>query len=165
LLFVAWAFTLIQNWQIGDNYNITFSTDGASGIFKKFSGNIAFDEQNIAASKFDIAIEVNSINTGNGLQNTDAKGADWFDAGKYPLIKYTSTKIIRVGTAYQATGNLQMHGVIKEITIPFTFQNNGNTAIFNSTFTINRNDFKIGKPDGDVGAAIKLVITVPVTKK
>jgi len=29
---------------------------------------------------------------------------------------------------------------------------------------VNRNDFKLGKPGGDVGEQIKLDISVPVTK-
>jgi polyisoprenoid-binding protein YceI len=164
LVFV-FAFTLSQGWQIGDKYNITFSTDGASGIFKKFSGNILFDEQNTSTSKFDVTIDINSINTGNGMQNKDAKSSDWFDASKYPLIKYTSKKIVKTGSTYQSTGDLQMHGIIKEVVIPFTFKRNGNLGTFDAVFNINRNDFKIGKPDAEVGSIIKLTVSVPVTKK
>src|ERR1700722_11751982 len=121
-LAIVFAFTLSQNWQITDPYNITFSTNGASGIFKKFTRSIAFDDQNTVTSNFDVTIDVNSINTGNGMQNKDAKSADWFDAAKYPFIKYTSTKIIKTGTTFQSIGNLQIHGITKPTTIPFTFK-------------------------------------------
>jgi polyisoprenoid-binding protein YceI len=164
-LALIFAFTLSQNWQITDPYSITFSTSGASGIFKKFTGSIAFDDQNPVTSKFDVTIDVNSINTGNGMQNKDAKSADWFDATKYPVIKYTSTKIVKTGNSYQSTGNLQMHGITKQITIPFTFKRTGSGGQFDGVFTINRNDFNIGKPDAEVGPDIKLTISVPVIKK
>ena len=164
-LILLFAFTLPQNWAIGDKYNITFSTNGASGVFKKFTGNIIFDEQNTAASKFDVAIDVNSINTGNGMQNKDAKEADWFDAAKYPVIKYTSKKIIKTGATYQVTGDLQMHGITKELTIPFTFKRTGNGGTFDGVFNVSRNDFKIGAPDAEVGVNIKLTVSVPVIKK
>jgi polyisoprenoid-binding protein YceI len=164
-LVLVFAFTLPQNWVIGDKYNITFSTSGASGIFKKFNGNIIFDEQNTTASKFDVTIDVNSINTGNGMQNKDAKEADWFDAAKYPVIKYTSKKIVKTGNSYQVTGDLQMHGITKELTIPFTFKRAGNGGTFDGVFNVNRNDFKIGKPDAEVGVNIKLTVSVPVVKK
>lgn len=163
-LAAVFAFTSFQSWTPTDKYSIKFSTDGAAGIFKTFTGNIVFDDKNLGASKFDVSIDVNSINTGNGLQNKHAKGAEWFDAAKYPAIKYTSTRIVKTGTSYSATGNLQLHGVTKAVTIPFTFSNTGANGIFSGSFTVNRSDFKIGKPGGDVGEAVKIEITVPVVK-
>src|SRR4051812_11727808 len=83
----VFAFTVLaQNWTITDKYNIQFSSNDVGGIFKTFTGSIVFDEANLAASKFDVTIDVNSINTGNGLQNKHAKSAEWFDAAKYPAI-------------------------------------------------------------------------------
>jgi polyisoprenoid-binding protein YceI len=163
-LAAVFAFTNLRNWKPTDKYNIKFSTDGAAGIFKTFTGNIVFDDKSLATAKFDVSIDVNSINTGNGLQNKHAKGADWFDAAKYPVIKYTSRKIVKAGTSYSVTGDLQMHGVTKEITIPFNFANAGSNGTFSGSFTVNRSDFKIGKPGGDVGEAIKIEVSVPVVK-
>jgi polyisoprenoid-binding protein YceI len=163
-LTALFAFTFAQNWQITDKYNISFSSNDVAGIFKTFKGSITFDEQNPAASKFDVTIDVASINTGNGLQNKHAKGADWFDAAKYPVIKYTSKKIVKAGNAFQVTGDLQMHGVTKELSIPFTFKKAGNSGTFTGAFTVNRSDFQIGKPGGDVGETINIAVSVPVTK-
>src|SRR5689334_7905540 len=117
-LATIFAFTLPQNWAISNKYNISFTTSGVSGIFKTFNGSIAFDEQNPAASKFDVTIDVASINTGNGMQNKHAKSAEWFDAAKYPSIRFVSKKLIKSGTAYLVTGDLPMHGVSKELSIP-----------------------------------------------
>jgi polyisoprenoid-binding protein YceI len=163
-LTAVFAFSVAQKWAITDKYSIKFSSNDVAGIFKTFTGSIDFDEQNPAASKFDVTIDVNSINTGNGLQNKHAKGAEWFDAAKFPAIKYTSTKIVKAGTGYQVTGNLQIKGVSKEYTIPFTFKKAGAGAAFNGSFTVNRSDFKIGKPGGDVAEQIKIDVAVPVTK-
>lgn len=160
----ALAFAATQNWQIGTKYNITFSNADVSGIFKTFKGAIAFDEKNLDASKFDVSIDVASINTGNGLQNQHAKSAEWFDAAKYPVITFKSKKIIKAGAAYQVTGDLTIHGVTKEISFPFTFQNKGASGVFAASFTVNRLDYHIGKA-GDVADALKLSISVPVDKK
>jgi len=160
----VFAFSVAQKWAISDKYSIKFSSSEVAGIFKTFSGNIDFDEQNPSASKFDVTIDVNSINTGNGLQNKHAKGDEWFDAAKFPAIKYTSKKIVKAGAGYQVTGDLQIKGVTKEYTIPFTFKKAGAGATFNGSFTVNRSDFKIGKPGGEVGEQIKIDVAVPVTK-
>jgi len=163
-LATVFAFTLPVNWRIAEKYNISFSTSGVSGIFKTFSGGISFDEKNPAASKFDVTIDVASINTGNGMQNKHAKGAEWFDAAKYPAIRFTSKKVVKTASGYGATGDLQVHGITKEVTIPFTFRQSGNGGTFTGSFQINRNDFRIGDPGGEVGDIIKLQVTVPVIK-
>jgi len=161
----AFTFFAAQDWQIAEGYSIAFSSNDAGGIFKDFKGSILFDEANPAASKFDVTVEAASINTGNGLQNKHAKSDEWFDVAKYPQIRYVSQKIVKAGNGYQSTGDLEVHGVKKSVTIPFTFQKTAKGAAFTGSFTVNRNDFKIGKPGGDVGEQIKLDISVPVTKK
>src|SRR5207245_1363285 len=99
----------------------------------------------------DVSIDVASINTGNGLQNKHAKSDEWFDAAKYPQIRYTSQKIFKAGNGYQVTGALEVHGVKKSVVIPFTFLKTATGGKFTGSFTLNRNDYKIGKPGGDVG--------------
>ena len=57
-----------------------------------------------------------------------------------------------------------MHGVSKEIAIPFTFLN----AVFKGIFSVNRMDYKIGTMEGmskKVSNEIKLDISIPVVKK
>ncbi|HLZ88614.1 MAG TPA: YceI family protein [Puia sp.] len=160
----AFAFIAAQSWQIADSYSIAFSSDDAGGVFKGFKGAIAFDEQNPAASRFDVTIDAATINTGNGLQNKHAKSDEWFDVAKYPQIHFQSKNITKAANGYQVTGDLTLHGVTKTITFPFTFKKTGAGGLFVASFTVNRNDYKLGKPGKDVGEDIKLDISVPVTK-
>lgn len=165
LMTAGQALAIVTNWQPTAKYSIRFSGDDADGIFKTFSGTLLFDEQNPAASKFTATVEVASINTGNGLKNKHAKGAEWFEADKYPQIRFVSDKIEKSGNGYKATGILEMHGVKKQIAIPFTFRRNGNSGAFAGSFTVNRNDFHVGKPGNKVGEVIKIELNVPVIKK
>lgn len=165
-LAAVFAFSAGQAWQIKEDYSIQFSSKDASGIFKTFSGTITFDEANPAVSKFNLTVDVASINTGNGLQNKHAKGAEWFDAEKYPNIKFTTTKMEKSGDGYKATGTLEMHGVKKEIGIPFKFKKSGAKAgLFTASFSVNRSDYGIGKGNKDVAESIKIDVKVPVAKK
>ena len=165
LILLGSAFTFVAtSYKIADGYNIEFSSSDAGGVFKTFKGAITLDEQNPAASKFDVSIDVASINTGNGLQNKHARSDEWFDAAKYPQIRFTSRTFAKAGSGYQVIGDLQVHGVTKATTIPFTFQKTAAGGTFTGSFTVNRNDFKLGKPGGDVGEQIKIDIKVPVTK-
>ncbi len=157
----VFAINFAKTWTIKADYNIQFASKEASGIFKTFKGSIVFDDKNLASSKFDVVVDVNSINTGNGLQNKHAKGKDWFDATTYPSIKFVSTKIVKKDAGFETTGNLEMHGVKKEISIPFTFEKTGAEGVLKGKFEVNRNDYKIGTSKS-VSEIIKIDVKVPI---
>ena len=163
VLIFASAFTFIQsqNWKVAEGYSIKFDGGDPSGEFSGLKGTIQFDEKNLGASKFDMTLDVASINTGNGMKNTHAKGATWFDVEKYPTIAFTSTAITKTASGFEAKGNLEMHGVKKEIIMPFTFVNN----TFASNIEVNRLDFSLD--DGKhpkMAPTLKVSINVPVTQ-
>lgn len=162
-LLIASAFTFIQSqdWKIAEGYSVKFDGGDPSGEFSGLKGTIKFDENNLATSKFEVSLDVASINTGNGMKNTHAKSANWFDAEKYPNITFTSSSITKTATGFEAKGTLEMHGEKKEIVMPFTFANN----TFASNIEVSRTDFKLD--DGKhpkMAPTLKVSITVPVTK-
>ena len=157
----AFAFIQSQDWKIAEGYSVKFEAGDPSGEFSGLKGSIKFDEKNLAASQFNVTVDVASINTGNGMKNTHAKSATWFDAEKYPTIGFSSTSISKTATGYEAKGTLEMHGVKKDITLPFTFANN----TFNANIEVNRLDFNLD--DGKhpkMLPTMKVAINVPVTK-
>ncbi len=161
------AFTFIQsqNWKISEDYSIKFSSKDPSGVFRGLKGTVIFDDKNLATSKFDVTVDVASINTGNGMKNTHAKSAMWFDADKYPQIIFTSKEISAAGAGYQAKGVLEIHGVKKDFVIPFTFDKAGDGGTFKSSFDVNRMDFKINTAEPDHGASVmKVELNIPVAK-
>lgn len=163
IVILASAFTAFQaiDWKISDNYSIKFDGGDPSGEFKGLKGTISFDPNNLKDSKFDMSIDVASINTGNGMKNTHAKSEKWLDAEKYPLISFTSKEITKTATGYEAKGTLDIHGVQKEITLPFRFDNN----VFTGNIEVNRMDYNINTAEPNHGAQIlKVTINVPVSK-
>jgi polyisoprenoid-binding protein YceI len=161
-LILASAFTFIQSqsWKIAEGYSVKFDGGDPSGEFTALKGTIQFDEKHLATSKFDMTVEVASINTGNGMKNTHAKSANWFDAEKYPNITFVSSSITKTASGFEAKGVLEMHGEKKETTIPFTFTNN----TFDGAIEVNRMDFKLD--DGKhpkMMPSMKVTIHVPVT--
>jgi polyisoprenoid-binding protein YceI len=152
------------NWEITNDYSIKFSGTKVEGIFKNFSGDIQFDEADLASSKFVLKIEVSSINTGNGMKNKHAKSDKWFDAANYPNIEFQSSQISKTEMGYSVIGKMKIHGIEKEITIPFTYTNN----VFASSFSVNRLDYEVGTMEGPgkkVSNEIRLEVSIPVKKK
>ena len=158
----AFAAYQAQEWKVAEGYSVNFGDGGdPTGEFTGLNGTIVIDEKNLAASKFDMSIDVASINTGNGMKNTHAKSAIWFDAEKYPTVNFTSSNISKTASGYEAKGTLEIKGVKKDFTMPFTFANN----TFTSTFEVNRLDF--GIDDGKhpkMPPMMKVSLNVPVTK-
>jgi len=167
LILAASAFTFIkaQDWKFTDDYAVKFTSGDPSGEFKGLKGTVSFDEDNLATSKFDVSVDVATINTGNGMKNTHAKSEKWFDADKFPTITFTSASIAKTATGYEAKGKLQIHGVTKDFTLPFTFQKTATGGIFTSSFDINRLDFNINTAEPNHGASqLKVDLNIPVAK-
>lgn len=159
----AFTFNESVSWKIKDGYSIKFTSKDPTGVFTKMDGTIEFDENDLAGSLFDITVEVKSINTGNGMQNRHAVGKKWFQADLYPNIHFKSEKFSKTDNGFEVRGTLDMHGIQKPFTMPFTFENN----TFESSFMINRTDFNIGATKGmaaKVPHELKLDISVPVSK-
>lgn len=162
LLLSAFTINSPINWKIEEGYAIQFKGTDVEGVFKKIDGEISFGENDLANSTMSISIDVSSISTGNGMKNRHARSAKWFDAETFPKIKFDSKKFAKTETGYSVTGTLDMHGVQKEVSIPFTFASN----TFTASFSVNRLDYGIGTMKGmskKVSNEIELQISVPVS--
>ncbi len=163
MLFSAFTISNSINWKIQESHSIKFAGTDAEGIFKTLNGEVIFDEADLAASSLNFKIDVNSINTGNGMQNKHAVSSKWFDAETYPTINFQSTKITKGAEGYSVTGDLEIHGVKKVVTMPVSFADN----TFTTKFSVNRLDYGVGTMKGmskKVSNEIKLDVTIPVSK-
>jgi polyisoprenoid-binding protein YceI len=151
-----------QQWTIEPGVSIRFNGKFADGTFDKLSGTIVFDPTNVTASHMDVKVDVSSINTGKALKNKHALGEHWFDTEKFPEIRFVSSEITRTDSSYTVRGELELHGIKKEIEIPFTFQNENGKALFQGGFRVNRAEYGIGKATGKGSDYTSIEIMVPV---
>ncbi|HEV2719426.1 MAG TPA: YceI family protein [Thermoanaerobaculia bacterium] len=94
-----------------------------SGKFDDFSGAVALDRANPAASSVEFTIKTASIDTGIADRDKHLRSADFFDAEKNPEIRFKSTAIApsKEKNVYNVTGDLTMRGVTKRVTLPVEF--------------------------------------------
>lgn len=121
-----------------------------TGAFKDFGGTIEFDPAKPAAAKVRAYAKVDSIDTGNGDRDKHLKSPDFFDAAKYPEIKFESGKVTSDGgDKYTVEGSLTMRGVTKPVKLDVTFGGAGknpqgnDVAGFEAVGKISRKDFGI----------------------
>ena len=87
-----------------------------TGTMKGFAATIKFDPSNVDNSSMTGTVRVASISTGNSKRDEHLKSSDYFDAKKYPTIKFTSSKIEKSGDYYKMTGKIKIKDVEKTVT-------------------------------------------------
>jgi polyisoprenoid-binding protein YceI len=143
--------------------------------FSDYSATLDFDPANPAAMQFDGAVHVNSLTLNNPPPGfiSDLLGKMWFDADKYPLITFHSTKVEPTGAnTANVIGDFTMHGITKPLTLAVTF-NGGyagheyepNARIgFSATTTIKRSaygiSFGIPEPGSNMGVSDNVEVTL-----
>ena len=166
ILFISSAFTIssFQTWNIAADYNIRFEGRNAKGTFTGLNGTIQFDPSNLSTAMMDVSVNTNTILTGNKTKNKHARGKNWFEVEKYPTIRFQSSKFRKANNSYEVIGQLTLHGVTKEVTIPFQFSEQAAGALFTGNFAVNRKDYGIIGPIGNftVGNEFKIQLKVPV---
>lgn len=115
-------------------------------------GTVTFDEQHPANSSVAVTLPLAKLDTHVPALDEHLKQADFFDAAKYPVVTFKSTKVEPVDARhFKVTGNLTMHGVTRPITLDATLNRVGphpmsqKQAIgFDATATLKRSDFGVG---------------------
>jgi polyisoprenoid-binding protein YceI len=98
----------------------TFST--VRGQFMGFTGDVFFDPNNPAKSKFDFVIKVDSVDTKVGKRDTHLRSPDFFDAAKYPVMTFKSSRVSQAGeNKYKVEGTLTIKDVSKDIDLEFVY--------------------------------------------
>jgi polyisoprenoid-binding protein YceI len=168
LLVVSTSIALIpsDHFIVSDKgHSIDFKSKDPSGSFDEINGEIDFDENNIGSSKFNLKIDVSSINTGNGMMNKKAQTEEWFDAKKFPEMKFKSTKVEKKENELAITGDLTIRGITKTYSIPATYSKSGDKLTFKGKFNVNRIEFKVGKKSEAVPDIMKVSFVLPADKK
>jgi polyisoprenoid-binding protein YceI len=118
------------------------------GRFDDFEGRVQVNEDRPELSSVDFVINAASIDTNEKDRDTHLRSADFFDVEKFPHITFKSTRVTKKSAeSYDVVGNLTIHGVTKEITLPVTHLGKakdpwGNERVgFESEITLNRKDY------------------------
>lgn len=143
------------------------------GTFPGATGTLSLDPRNVAAARLDVSVPVASVSTTNAVLDGELVSAEWFDAAKYPTMRFVSTKVVKTGVnTADVTGNLTLHGVTKAVTLKAKFKagavnpmNKAYTLGFNAVGTIKRTEFGVSKYAPLVSDDTQIVITAAFEKQ
>ncbi|RSN03400.1 polyisoprenoid-binding protein [Streptomyces sp. WAC 01325] len=92
------------------------------GKFLDFSGSLHLDGSDPSASTASLDIKMDSIDTGSADRDGHLKSADFFKTEEFPTMTFRSTKAEALGgDDYRITGDLEILGTTKSITIDLEF--------------------------------------------
>lgn len=120
-----------------------------SGEFTKFDVSAETEDEDFMTAKVSFSADVDSVTTGNEQRDGHLKSPDFFDAAKFPKIKFVATKYENVDNdgSYELYGDLTIRDVTKSVKLDVEFGGIikdpwGNTrAGFEINGKINRKEF------------------------
>jgi polyisoprenoid-binding protein YceI len=149
------------------------------GTAEGVSGSFTIDPKNLSTIKGSISAKVSTMTSGNGTRDGHLKSANWLDAAKYPTIGFTIASVSGITVkgnkaTGKATGTFTMHGVSKQMTIPFELtyvdasektrkRAEGDLVMISADFAVSLKDFNVQGSKGFVGS--KVGESIKVTAK
>ncbi|GJQ20512.1 MAG: polyisoprenoid-binding protein [Bacteroidia bacterium] len=99
------------------------------GRFDKFDAMIEAGQDDFSDAKITFEADVTSIRTNNEQRDGHLKSPDFFDAARFPKIRFESASIERVSDyELRVTGDLTIRGTTKRVTLDVLY--NGTVAGF-----------------------------------
>jgi len=157
----------VPTWQIVPNeshltFTATQNNAPVTGEFKKFSGDIHFDPDQLNASHVKITVDVNSISDPYHQLSDTLITPDWFDTKDFPKAVFQSNHFTKTGDkTYQAEGTLTLRNITLPITLSFTQEQYTPTqARIKGTATLKRTPFHVGQGEWSDTKAVKDEVTI-----
>jgi len=119
------------------------------GHFGRHRIEIQGDPTTLANLKVRVELDARSIDTANRTRDEHLRSADFFDVAKHPKILFVSEKAWKDGDKVVVRGTLTLHGVSKELDLPFVPAQGMNGAgtltwSYRAQVPLNRLDFGLG---------------------
>ena len=147
------------------------------GQFKVFSGTVKAKDDSFTDAQIEFAVDVTSINTDDEKRDGHLKSDDFFNAEKFPQMKFVGKSFKKTGKGkYKLVGDLTIRDITKSVTFDVDFGGVvkdpwGNTkAGFKATTTINRFDYNLKwntlleGGGAVVGKDVKIVANIELAK-
>ncbi len=171
-----------SKWVVDKSHsNVKFTVthlvvSAVDGSFKVFDGGMEHSKADYSDAKINFSVDVASVNTDNDMRDKHLKSDDFFNAEKFPAIKFESTSFTpEGGNKYKLAGNLTIRDVTKPVVFETTYggiiTNSGKTKSgFKARTTINRFDYNLKWDRATeagglvVGKEVELIVNVELNK-
>lgn len=124
---------------------VTWDREPFSASFKRWTANIDFDPTDLAHAKAEVTIDVASYTSEDPENDKYRVGPNGLDVRRFAQAKFVTKSFREVSPGhYEAVADLSLHGITKEVKLPFALVINGNAAHMTGELTLSRIDFGVG---------------------
>lgn len=130
-----------------DNSKIEFTgskvTGKHNGGFRVFAGELTVVDGHVADTGNRILIDMDSTWADNPDVTAHLKKSDFFEVPKFPTAEFVTLSVQPANNGFVVVGNLQLHGITKEISFPAQIQVKDEEVAVTSEFVIKRFAFDV----------------------
>lgn len=164
----------IDNGHSFANWTIRHVASKTSGTFSDVTGKILIDREHLEKSSVDAKISLLSVNSSHAKRDEHIQKEEYLDVKKFADMTFVSSKVeAKSATEGVMKGLFTLHGVSKEIALPFKVLGFGNDpwggqrAGFEAHTTIKASDYGFGwgtKPNAPIGDEIEVTLLIEGVK-
>jgi polyisoprenoid-binding protein YceI len=162
-----------RDWQVDSaksslTFKGTYQNGPFEGSFKKFDAQIALDDADLSKDKFDVKVDVASLDTQSSERDDTLRTADFFDPPKYPQAHFVTQSFAKgADGGLEAKGTLTIRDQTKPVTLKVHFMASGDTATLDVDTTLSRLDFGLGASNDwiDIGKQVPVHAHLILTGK
>jgi polyisoprenoid-binding protein YceI len=164
---------LARDWQVDTaksslTFKETYQGEAFDGKFKKFTASISYDEADPAGAKFDVTIDLASVDTQNSDRDDALATADFFDSAKSPQAHFVTQSFAKSADgSVEAKGTLTIRNQTKPVALKVRFAASGDGATLDVDTTLKRLDFGLGTSSdwNDIGKDVPVHGHLALTAK
>ncbi|HPF40049.1 MAG TPA: YceI family protein [Phycisphaerae bacterium] len=135
------------------------------GRFNKTTGTFSFDPSDPTTAKFDIEVDVESVDTAFEARDKHLKSPDFFNSKQFPTITFKSKSLTKSGDGWKLKGDMTLHGVTKSVEADFEWIGVGEmkgqkSGGFEARFSFRRSDFGMNGAQGALGDDVRVIVSL-----
>lgn len=121
-----------------------------TGHFKSFDATLSANAEDFSDAEVTFTADINSVETKSEQRDAHLKSDDFFNAEKFPELKFVSTSFSKNGNGYKLIGNLTIRDITKPIELHADYNGTmvdpwGQTKVgFEAEGVIKRKEFGLG---------------------
>ncbi|HTT83595.1 MAG TPA: YceI family protein [Rhizomicrobium sp.] len=143
-------------------FTVQWSNEPFSAVFRRWNADIDFDPNDLAHAHATVTVDLASEASDEPDFDSGLKGAQGFETAQFPTARFATTNFVRKSAnAYEARGTLNIRGITRDITLPFTLAIDGRAAHMIGTAHVLRTDFGLGQ--GEWAAPAPVAHDVAIT--
>ena len=185
IMFLAAALALVSpavhaaQWKVDPakstlGFSVTWDREPFRASFKRWTASIDFDPADVAKAKADVSIDIASYVSEDPENDKYRVGPNGLDVRRFAQARFVTKSFREISAGhYEALADLTIHGITKEVKLPFTLAISGSAAHMTGEVTLSRIDFGVGtgstwgidwSSERTVSHAVKVTVDLVATR-